>query len=349
MQKLYANQLGQHLAGQLAPCYLFFGEEPLQKLEAIDALRAAAKQQGFAERISLTADTQFDWNELSNELQAMSLFAERRLIELELAQQKLSAVANEQLKALPQQLHSDIILLIHGERSHSEVSKLVWFKQLQNNAVQVPIYPLDERQSVQWLRERARQLQLQLTNDALALLQQHCAGNLLAARQELEKLALSALPQPLDAAALSTFLSDHSSFSVFQLVDAILQGQLDAALHRLQRLCQQDTEPVIIAWQLQKEILQLRQLHQAEQNRQPLSEQYKQLAIWPKRQPLYQTALQRFSLSWLDYLLQELAAFDRLYKSGNLNNSDVALAHLVTLMIKPVAKTFSLQQQASYD
>ena len=199
------------------------------------------------------------------------------------------------------------------------------------------------------LRERARQLQLQLSSDALALLQQHCAGNLLAARQELEKLALSALPQPLDGAALSSFLSDHSSFSVFQLVDAILQGQLDAALHRLQRLCQQDTEPVIIAWQLQKEVLQLRQLRQAEQNGQPLSELYKQLAIWPKRQPLYQTGLQRFSLSWLDYLLQELAAFDRLYKSGNLNNSDVALAHLVTLMIKPVAKTFSLQQQASYD
>ncbi|MBZ9612927.1 DNA polymerase III subunit delta [Rheinheimera maricola] len=349
MQKFYANQLGQHLAGQLAPCYLIFGEEPLQKLEAIDALRQAAKQQGYAERISLTADAQFDWNELSNELQAMSLFAERRLIELELAQQKLSAGANEQLKALPTHLHSDIILLIHGERSHSDVSKLVWFKQLQTQAVQVPIYPLDERQSLQWLKERARQLQLQLSTEALTLLQQHCAGNLLAARQELEKLALSALPQPLDATTLSEFLADHSSFSVFQLVDAILHGQLDAALYRLQRLCQQDTEPVIIAWQLQKEVLQLRQLRQAEPQGRPLAEVFKQLAIWPKRQPLYQTALQRLTLGWLDYLLQELAAFDRLYKSGTLNNSDIALAHLVTLLIKPVGKTFSLQQQVYHD
>jgi DNA polymerase-3 subunit delta len=347
MQKLYANQLQQHLTGQLAPCYLLFGEEPLQKLEAIDAIRAAAKQQGYLERISLTADAQFDWNELSNELQAMSLFAERRLIELELVQQKLSPAANEQLKNLPQQLHSDIILLIHGERSHSDVSKLAWFKQLQTQAVQIPIYALDERQSQQWLSQRARQLQLQLSSDAIALLQQHCAGNLLAARQELEKLALSNLPQPLDANALSSFLADHSSFTVFQLTDAILQGQTDEALHRLQRLCQQDTEPVIIAWQLQKEVLQLRQLQQAPQH--SLNDTFKSLAIWPKRQPLYQNALKRLSASWLDYLLQELAAFDRLYKSGQLTNSDVALAHLVTLFIKPVPKAFSLQHHASYD
>ncbi len=344
MQKLYVNQLAQHLASALAPCYLLFGDEPLQKLEAIDAIRAAAKQQGYNERISLTADAQFDWNELSNELQAMSLFAEKRLIELELSQQKLAAPANEQLKSLPQQLHSDIVLLIHGERSHSEVSKLVWFKQLQTQAVQIPVYSLDERQSQQWLRERARQLHLQLSSDALTLLQQHCAGNLLAARQELEKLALSNLQGPLDATALSQFLADHSSFTIFQLLDSILSAHSDEALHRLQRLCQQDTEPVMIAWQLQKEALSLRELAQAQHDKQPLNEVFKKLAIWPKRQPLYQQALQRLTLAWLDYLLAELAAFDRLFKSGQLTNSTLALVHLVTLFMHPVTKAYSLQQ-----
>ncbi|MBU1309974.1 MAG: DNA polymerase III subunit delta [Gammaproteobacteria bacterium] len=344
MQKLYANQLAQHLATQLAPCYLLFGEEPLQKLEAIDAIRLAAKAQGYNERLSFSADAQFDWQELSNELNAMSLFADKRLIELELVQQKLSAQANDQLKALPQQLHSDVILLIHGERSHSDVSKLAWFKQLQTQAVQIPVYPLDERQSLQWLRERSRQLKLQLSSDALALLQQHCAGNLLAARQELEKLALSNIQTALDANALSQFLADHSSFTVFQLLDAVLAAHSDEALHRLQRLCQQDTEPVIIAWQLQKEALTLRELAQAQQDNQPLTEVFKRLAIWPKRQPLYQQALKRLNLAWLDYLLAELAAFDRLYKSGQLDNSVLALAHLVTLFMHPVGKVFSLHQ-----
>lgn len=349
MQKLYANQLQQHLTGTLAPCYLIFGDEPLQKLEAIDAIRQAAKTQGYAERLSFCADAQFDWQELISELNAMSLFAERRLIELELAQQKMSAAANEQLKLLSGLLHNDVILLIHGERSLTDVSKLVWFKQLQPKAVQIPVYPLDERQSQQWLSQRARQLQLQMTADALALLHYHCAGNLLAARQELEKLALSNLPSPIDASVLAGFLTDHSSFTVFQLTDALLAGEADDALHKLHRLCQQDVEPVIIAWQLQKEVLQLLRLQEAWQQQPTLTDLYRQMAIWPKRQPLYQQALQRLSLSWLNYLLLELAAFDRLYKKGELLNTTLALAHLVCLFARPVPKVFSLQRLCHVD
>lgn len=345
MQKLYANQLAAQLTQGLAACYLIFGEEPLQKFEAVEEIRLAAKRQGFLERISFTADAQFDWQALQNELSAMSLFAERRLIELELSQTKASTVMNEQLKLLAKQLHADIVLVIHGSRSHSEVSKLVWFKQLQTQAVQVPIYPLDDRQQRQWLQQRAQLLKLQLTSDAIQLLQQHCTGNLLAARQELEKLALTHPNERVDANLFSRFLADHSSYNVFQLIDAMLTGHSEDALHKLKRLLEQDIEPVIIAWQLQKELLQLRQLLLAEQTGQ-LSEQFKQLAIWPKRQPLYKQAIKRLSLRWQEYILQELAAFDRQFKAGQLNNPLLALAHLVTLFCHPLARTFSLQHDS---
>ncbi|GHG73469.1 DNA polymerase III subunit delta [Alishewanella longhuensis] len=346
MQKLYANQLAAQLTQGLAPCYLVFGEEPLQKFEAVEEIRLAAKQQGFLERISFSADAQFDWQALQNELSAMSLFAERRLIELELVPAKAPAGMNEQLKLLVNQLHNDIVLVIHGSRSHSEVSKLAWFKQLQAQAVQIPIYPLDERQQRQWLQQRAQQLKVQLTSDAVQLLQQHCAGNLLAARQELEKLALTHPTERVDAELFSRFLADHSSYNVFQLIDAVLIGDSAEAMHRLKRLLEQDTEPVMIAWQLQKELLQLRQLSLAAQNGN-LNEQFKQLAIWPKRQPLYQQAIKRLTVRWLDYVLQELAAFDRHYKAGQLSDPLLALAHLVTLFCHPLARTFSLQQ--AYD
>lgn len=343
MQKLYANQLATQLTQGLAPCYLIFGEEPLQKFEAVEEIRLAAKQQGFLERISFSADAQFDWQALHNELSAMSLFAERRLIELELVPAKAPAGMNEQLKLLANQLHNDIVLVIHGSRSHSEVSKLAWFKQLQAQAVQVPIYPLDERQQRQWLQQRAQHLKVQLTSDALQLLQQHCAGNLLAAKQELEKLALTHPTERVDAELFSRFLADHSSYNVFQLIDAVLIGNSAEALHRLKRLLEQDTEAVIIAWQLQKELLQLRQLSLAAQTGN-LNEQFKQLAIWPKRQPLYQQAIKRLTVRWLEYVLQELAAFDRGYKAGHLSDPLLALAHLVTLFCHPLARTFSLQQ-----
>ncbi|MBV2129549.1 DNA polymerase III subunit delta [Arsukibacterium indicum] len=343
MQKLYANQLVTQLQQGLAACYLVFGDEPLQKLEAIDAIRQAAKTQGFAERLSFTVDNQFDWSQLHNELGAMSLFADKRLIELELGQ-KLPANASEQLKQLANTLSPDIVLVLHGQRSFAEVSKLAWFKQLQQHAIQVAIYPLDDRQAYQWLQQRARQLNLQLTADAFNLLQHHSAGNLLAARQELEKLALTHPEQRIDADMLADFLADHSSFTVFQLGDAILAGESQQALHRLQRLLEQDLEPAIIIWQLQRDLQQLQQLQHDQLQGIALSQTYKQLAIWPKRQPLYQQALQRLSLSYLNYLLQELAAFDRLYKAGQLADVTTALGHLVCLFIKPVPRAFSLQQ-----
>lgn len=343
MQKLYANQLAAQLQQGLAGCYLVFGEEPLQKVEAIDALRQAAKSQGFQERLSFTVDNQFDWSQLQNELGAMSLFADKRLIELELSQ-KLPPTASEQLKQLANALSPDIVLVLHGQRGFGDISKLAWFKQLQNVAVQVAIYPLDDRQARQWLQQRARQLSVQLTADAINLLQHHSAGNLLAARQELEKLALTHPQQTIDADTLAGFLADNSSFTVFQLGDAILAGDSRQALHRLQRLLQQDLEPAIIIWQLQKDVQQLQQLQQNQQQGVALSQTFKQLAIWPKRQPLYQQALQRLSLAYLDYLLQELAAFDRLYKGGKLADIATALSHLVCLFIKPVPRTYSLQQ-----
>ncbi len=343
MQKLYASQLSQHLTRELAPCYLIFGEEPLQKLEALDAIRLAARERGFTERLSFTADSQFNWEDLLAEINAMSLFSNQRLLELELPA-KLPATATDKLKSLSEQLHQDIVLVIHGERSHSEVSKLSWFKQLQQQAVQVAIYPLDEKQFIQWLQQRSRQLSLQLHSEALQLLYQYCAGNLLAARQELEKLSLTHSNQPLDVTQLQQLLSDHSSFTIFQLTDALLSGHGTEALHRLDRLYQQDTEAVIIAWQLQKEVLQLQQLQQGQQQGKPLTDLFRQLGIWPKRQPLYQQAMQRLSPKWLGFMLQELAAFDRGYKSGQLADIKTALLHLSCLFLKQVPVQFSLQR-----
>lgn len=341
MLKLYANQLGASLKKSLAPVYLVFGEEPLQKMESLDEIRAAARKQGFTERQSFILDPQLDWDQLYGEFNSLSLFADRKLIELDLGSSKITPVQQEQLKKIPSMLHPDICLVLHAARNSSEFSKTSWFKTLSEQGVQVQFYPLDDYQFMRWLKERAQQLGLKLQSDALQLLQHHAAGNLLAARQELEKLALTAHGQWLDAAFLQQYLADQSHFTVFQLVDAVLAGQGEEALHRLDRLLQQDTEPVVIAWQLQKEATTLLALQQASQVN---DEHYKKYGIWPKRQPLYQQALLRLSHNWLHFLLQELQTFDRGFKSGQLPHVETALAHLVTLFVKPVPKVFSLQQ-----
>lgn len=342
MQKLYNNQLDASLKKGLASCYLVFGEEPLQKMEAIDMLRAAAKKNGFDERQSFVLEGNFDWNEFFNEFAAMSLFATQRLIELDLGSNKLTPVINDALKQLPAMLHQDVILILHGQRSATDLAKTAWYKALDTTAVQVQFYPLDDSQFLRWLRERAQQLGLKLQQDALLLLQHHANGNLLAARQELEKLSITHYGQWIEAPFLQQYLADQSHFTVFQLVDSLLSGQGEEALHRLDRLLQQDTEPVVIAWQLQKELFTLLQLQSL--GRSPTADDFKNAGIWPKRQPLYQQALFRLSSTWLQFLLQELNAFDRGFKSGLISTPASALAHLVTLFINPVPKVFSLQK-----
>lgn len=342
MQKLYNNQLEASLKKGLASCYLVFGEEPLQKMEAIDLLRSVAKKAGFVERQSFTLEANFEWNEFFNEFAAMSLFASQRIIELDLGSGKLTPAINDALKQVPSMLHADIILVLHAQRSASDIAKTAWYKALDSTAVQVQFYPLDDQQFLRWLRERAQQLSLKLQQDALLLLQHHANGNLLAARQELEKLAITHQGQWIDAAFLQHYLADQSHYTVFQLVDSLLAGQGEEALHRLDRLLQQDTEPVVIAWQLQKELFTLLQLQQLGTN--PSADDFKSAGIWPKRQPLYQQALFRLSSSWLQFLLQELNAFDRGFKSGQLSSIHTALAHLVTLFINPVPRLFSLQK-----
>lgn len=344
MLKLYSNQLPAQLKKGLATVYLVFGEEPLQKMEALDDIRQATKLAGFDERQSFIYETQFEWADFFNEINSLSLFNPRQLLELDLGTNKLPPAAQEQLKQLPALLHPDLILVLHASKNANEFSKQSWFKALADVGVQVQFYPLDAHQFLRWLKDRAQQLGVRLQTDALQLLQHHAAGNLLAARQELEKLALTHYGQWLDAAFLQQYLADQSHFTVFQLVDALLAGQGEEALHRLDRLLQQDTEAVIIAWHLQKEALQLLQLQQAQQQGMALTELFKKFSIWPKRQPLYQQALLRLSPHWLHFLIQELACFDRAFKSGQLSSTETALAHLVTLFINPLPKVFSLQQ-----
>lgn len=341
MAKLYSNQLEASLKKELAGCYLVFGDEPLQKLEALDAIRLKAKASGFSERQSFSLESGFDWSEFLGEFQALSLFADRRMLELDLGSAKLPTTATDGLKQLAALLHEDILLVLHGQRNATELSKSSWFKALETKATQVQFYPLDDNQFLRWLRERAQQLGLRLQQDALQLLQHHAAGNLLAARQELEKLALSHYGQWVDAQLLQHYLADQSHFTTFQLMDSVLAGQGEEALHRLDRLLQQDTEPVVICWQLQKELLTLMQLKQL--GHAISADDFKSAGIWPKRQPLYQQALLRLSSGWMHTLLQELNAFDRAFKQGLLPHVPTALAHVVTLFINPVPKIFSLQ------
>lgn len=311
--QIYSNQLDQHL-DQLAPCYLVFGDEPLQKQEALAAIRAAGEKAGYLERVVLTQETGFSWSELYQASQSLSLFSNRQLIELELTSLKPGQEGSKALIEYIANLNPDIILLIHGPKAPNDVQKSKWFKTLSQAGLFVVVNQPQGQQFNQWIRHRAQSRCVNFANDALAQFCRMFEGNLLAADQELEKLSLQLGAQPIDLAELKQRVGNQSRYNLFELQDALLSGQSNSALAILNNLKQQAIEPQLIFWAFNREFELLQQLQYAQSCRQPLAKIYQKARIWQSRQALYNQALRRLSVMDLGAISVLLSAIDQQIK-----------------------------------
>lgn len=309
--KLFPNQLGQHLSRELAPCYLIFGDEPLQRFESVTELVAAARQKGFEEVERLYLDSGDDAASLTDALQGMSLFASQRVIVLDMGNGKLGKELGGIIELYAQQPSPDLVVICHGSKLEKAQQNTKWFKALSQLGQTVTIAaPTGDRLS-NWLRYRAQSQGLQLAPDALSYLQEHHEGNLLALSQELEKLALLYGQKPISVEQLHQALIDQSRFDVFQLSDALLSGQQTQISHMLQQLKDEGVEPVIVCWALSREVIQLEalKLHPHQQ-----SQLFKQFRIWPSRQPILKRALHQLNEQQLKQAVMLCALLERKVK-----------------------------------
>lgn len=327
--QIYANQLTKHLA-HLMPCYLVLGDEPLQKQEAIGAIRQACAKAGFIERIVLTQEPGFSWNELYQAGQSLSLFSSRQLIELELTSLKPGQEGSKALVDYIMNASPDTILLLHGPKAPQDVQKAKWFKTLSQTGLFVVVNQPQGQQFNQWLARRARSRQVNFKPDALAQFCRMFEGNLLAADQELEKLALQLDQQVIDLNSLKQRVGNQSRYNLFELQDALLAGQSSGALAILNNLRQQAIEPQLIFWAFNREFELLQQLQYARSQRQPLAKLYQQARVWQSRQGLYNQALGRLSTAHLMTIAQLLAEVDQQIK-GQYNLPWHVLTQLVLL------------------
>lgn len=230
-----ADQLEQHLAGGLRSAYLIAGDEPLLLQEAADAVRRAARKQGIAERQVLDVGPTTDWQAWTLETRSFGLFAQRRLLELRLSTPKLNAEGAEALIEFLGDPGADVLLVQVPEWGKA-VESLPWVAALDRAGVLVPIWPLKTQELPAWLSRRARKLGVRLTDDASVELMARVEGNLLAAQQELAKLALLVDGREIDAAALVDLVADHARFDVYALFDAVLARRPDRARRILRAL-----------------------------------------------------------------------------------------------------------------
>lgn len=290
--KVSPQQLANQLTQPLPAIIWLSGDEPLLVLEAGDRVRAAARQAGITERQVFHADAQFDWNQLYEANQAMSLFGDRQLLELRLTA-KLNDAGRKALVAYAGNANPDNLLLIVSDKIEAAQSKAKWFAAVTDTAWWVPIWPLERHQLPGWLRTRLDQQGLQIDDDALALLSDRVDGNLLAARQEIDKLLLISDGSVLTLDTVVQAVSDSARFTIFDLADAVLNGDLARSQRVLSGLAGEGIEAPIVLWLLARELRHLVQLAEAYNAGQPLPAVFKRLRIFDKRQGPYQVALRR--------------------------------------------------------
>lgn len=290
--KLSVQQLTNQLSQPLPAIVWLSGDEPLLVLEASDQVRAAARKAGITERQVFHADAQFDWNQLYEANQAMSLFGDRQLLELRLTG-KLNDAGRKALVAYADNANPDNLLLIVSDKIEAAQSKAKWFAGVTDAAWWVPIWPVERNQLPAWLRARLQQQGLQIDDDALALLADRVDGNLLAARQEIDKLLLVSDGTQLTLETVIQAVSDSARFTIFDLADAVLGGDLARSQRVLSGLAAEGIEAPIVLWVLARELRHLVQLSEAQAMGQPMPAVFKRLRIFDKRQGPYQVALRR--------------------------------------------------------
>lgn len=253
--RLRVEQLAKHLQNDLLPVYLVAGDEPLQQDECLDALRAAARQKGFDERHRFSADTGIDWNALLNESQSMSLFGGRRILELVLLEKRPDKNGSQILRDLLDHPNDDTLILIRCSRLDRRKDwNSAWVKAVEKVGAVVEIWPVEGKQLQHWLRDRLAALKLTIDDDALELLIQRSEGNLLAAAQEVDKLALLATDGRVDAATVQQAVGDSSRYTPFDLTDATSGGDANRALRILRTLRAEGVEAPVVLWALGREI-----------------------------------------------------------------------------------------------
>src|SRR5438132_8656676 len=324
-------QLASHLAKGLAPLYVVHGDEPLLAIEAGDEIRAAARAAGFDEREILVAEPGFKWDAFAAANRNLGLFGARKLVDLAIPSGKPGVEGARALEDCAAHPHPDLLTLITLPRLDRAAQGSAWLAALERAGVTVTVQPLERRELPRWLAARLARQNQRARADTLQLLAEATEGNLLAARQEVEKLGLLLPEGELDHDAVERAIADVARFDVFQLSEAWLMGDAARSLRILAALEAEGEGVPLIIWQLGEDLHALSSVLAARAEGTPLAAAVRNARVWGKRQAALERAALRVDAEAIPALLTRLAALDALAKGighGSVWDelADIALA-----------------------
>ena len=313
--RLSSEQIATHLKRELQPLYTVFGTEPLLALEASDRIRAKARADGYTEREVLTADSGFKWSQLAVAGSSQSLFASRKLLELRIPTGKPGKEGGEALQNYCQSLPPDTVTLIYVPDLDWRGQKAAWFEALERAGIAVEAKPVLRRALPQWIAGRLNLQQQEADTETLDFIADRVEGNLLAAYQEVQKLALLFPPGAIAFDQVREAVLDVARYDVFNLGEIMLDGDPLRVARVLDGLQGEGTAAPLVLWSLSEEIRAIGKIITGVNGGKPASMMLREARIWgPSHQSAMQNNLRRFTLGQVTEALRHAAVIDRMVK-----------------------------------
>ena len=312
--QLRLDALDAHLARSLAPLYVITSDEHLLALEAADKIRKTARAQGLTEREVLVVERSFKWGELLAANQSQSLFGDRKLIELRIPTGKPGKDGGQALQEYAGSLNPDNVTLITLPKLDWQTQKSAWVASLQQSAVYIDI-PLVERAHLpSWIGTRLAAQKQSVDRPGIDFIADRVEGNLLAAHQEIQKLALLYPEGKLSFEQVQDAVLNVARYDVFKLNEAMLAGDAARLVRMIEGLKGEGEALPLVLWAMAEEIRTLLKIKAGAAQGKAVGMLLKEYRIWGPREKLMEPALRRLKLSTLERALQEAAQIDKMVK-----------------------------------
>jgi DNA polymerase-3 subunit delta len=307
---------------RMPPLIAVASDEALLSLESQDSIRAAARSLGYSEREVLHADSRFDWSRLAQATQGLSLFAERRIVELRLPGGKPGVAGAAALEAHAQQVPDDTLTLIALPRLDRRTRETRWASALERNGILLEIETVERARLPRWIGERLARQQHSATDEALAFIAERVEGNLLAAHQEIVKLGLLYPAGALTLEQVADSVLNVARYDVFQLPLAMLAGDAPRVRRTMAGLRAEGEAIPLVLWAITEEVRTLARVKSQLEAGRPFAAAARENRLWGPRERLIERSLPRFDFERLGRALARAGEVDRLAKGLRAPRSD---------------------------
>jgi len=312
--RISLDRLAAHLQKQMAPLYVLFGDETLLILEAIDLILSHARQQGYTEREIYTVEQHFKWQNILNADSNLSLFGTKKIIDIRIPSGKPGKEGGAVMEAYCTTISPDALTLVTLPRIDQSTQNTQWFKSLENFGVVIPVSNIERQQLPEWIAKRLAQQQQRTDATALGFMADQVEGNLLAAYQEIQKLALIYPAGNLTLTQIRAVIFNMARYDIYQLADALIASDANRYSRILNELQEEGTAPLLILNVLAEQIRQLITIQKGINTGQSTAQLLRSARIWGNRQKIVLNAAQRIHLDSLHRVILHAVRIDRMIK-----------------------------------